>query len=172
MLQDWKSGIINNDYGLDAILNNNDSLMQDYNKFKDTQQTVGMLNNMGAFGNNTNMSNFADKFSTWGSNGEGGVFFGGGEGGASPLGYIGIAQNGLKGLQEGLNAGNNPDEEVIAGGFGNGVQGFFGSNDYDNDIAQAIAGTTNGAKMGSTFGPWGAAAGAVLGLGSSFLDDL
>ena len=156
MLKNWKSGIRNNNYGLDDILN--------------LQQTADTLNNMGAFDNNTNMSNIADKFNTWGNNTN---FFGGGEaGGASPLGYISIAQNGMKGLQEGLNAGNNPDEEVIAGGIGNGVQGFFGSNDYDNDIAQAIAGTSNGAKMGSTFGPWGAAIGGVLGLGSSFLDDL
>ncbi len=44
--------------------------------------------------------------------------------------------------------------------------------DNDSDVMQAIKGTVNGASMGSSFGPWGAAIGGVLGLGSSFIDDI
>ena len=147
--------------------------MNTYNDFKDKQQTMGMLNNMGVFGNNTGMSNFADKFSTWGNDNAFLSNLNGGEGaGGGALGWIGIGQNALKGLQQGFDAPYN-DDEVIAGGIGNGIQGFFGANQYDNDIAQAIAGAGNGAKMGAGVGgPWGAAIGGVLGLGSSFLDDL
>lgn len=169
MFQDWKSSIKNNNYDLD-------SLMDDYNNFRDTQQTMGMLNNMGVFGQNTGMSNFADNFSTWGSNGEGGGFFGGGEGGTGAggaLGWIGIAQNGMNGLQKGLDAAYNNDEDTSLGGVGNGIQGFFGNDQYDNNIAQAIAGSGNGAKMGfGVGGPWGAVAGGILGAGSAFLDDI
>jgi len=105
--------------------------------------------------------------------GEGASGAGGGFGGGGGLGWISIAQNGMKGLQEGLDAGSDPNQETYMGGIGNGIQGFFGSNDYDNEIAQAIAGSGNGAKMGfGVGGPWGAVAGGILGLASSFIDDI
>ena len=154
MLQGWKVNSIND-------------IMDDYSN-PQQQLPNNMFSNMKALKPNSGMNDLASNFNVWGNNGEGANFLGEGSGGG--LGWIGIGQNALKGVQDAVNA--NEDEQ-IAGGIGNGIQGFFGSNKYDNDIAQAIAGAGNGAKMGfGVGGPWGAAIGGVLGLGSSFLDDL
>lgn len=88
--------------------------------------------------------------------------------GVPALGYLGVAN----GLMNGLNQGFNSDDKIM-GGFGNGAQGFFGiDSKNDSDVMQSIKGAANGALMGLPFGgPIGAAVGAILGLGSSFLDD-
>lgn len=83
--------------------------------------------------------------------------------GSTPLG--GAAGLGLSGLNS-LNTLNQ------TGSFKDAGQSFFGIDKDDSDVKQGIKGTINGAMKGSAFGPIGAAAGAVLGLGSSFLDDL
>ena len=52
-------------------------------------------------------------------------------------------------------------------------QSFFGIDDHkDSDVMQTLKGAGKGAMMGAPFGPIGMAVGAVLGLGSSFLDDI
>ena len=88
--------------------------------------------------------------------------------GVPALGYLGLAN----GLMNGLNQGFNSDDKIM-GGFGNGAQGFFGiDSKNDSDVSQSLKGAANGAIMGLPFGgPIGAAVGAILGLGSSFLDD-
>ena len=59
------------------------------------------------------------------------------------------------------------------GSLGDAGQSFFGIDaENDSDVMQGIKGAGRGAMMGSTFGPVGTAVGALLGLGSSFLDDI
>ena len=84
-----------------------------------------------------------------------------GAGGAG--GYGGLISGGINGLTSFAKSGDYKD----------GLQGTFGVNkDGQSEIMQALNGTKNGAMMGSTFGPIGAVVGGVLGLGSSFLDDI
>lgn len=87
----------------------------------------------------------------------------GGGSGTGALGYIGLANGAMNGVNKFAESGDYKD----------GVQGMFSiDKDNDSDVMQAIKGTVNGASMGSSFGPWGAAIGGVLGLGSSFIDDI
>jgi len=59
------------------------------------------------------------------------------------------------------------------GDWKDGIQGIFGTNSNDSDIMQGIKGTANGAMTGASIGgPWGAVIGGLLGLGSSFIDDI
>lgn len=78
------------------------------------------------------------------------------------------------GLMNGLNKGfNHSDDKEIMGGFGNGIQGFFNVNENDSDVMQGINGTLDGAMKGTAIFPGvGTVIGALLGLGSSFLDDI
>lgn len=84
---------------------------------------------------------------------------GGGSGGP---GWIGIAQGAMQGGEKFAETGD----------WKQGVGGMFGvDEENDSEIMQALKGTANGASMGASFGPWGALAGGLVGLGASFLDD-
>ena len=56
-----------------------------------------------------------------------------------------------------------------------GKQGYnliSGKDDKDySDLEESIVYPLQGASMGASFGPWGALAGALYGLGYSFKDD-
>lgn len=83
--------------------------------------------------------------------------------GNSGGGYGGIISGGVNGLKSFSESGDYKD----------GLQGFFGVDKDDSDVMQSIKGAVNGATTGgSVGGPWGAAIGGILGLGSSFLDDI
>ena len=70
-----------------------------------------------------------------------------------------------------INAGS---EAIQGGNWSEDVpQAFFGiDSEKDSDVMQALKGAGKGATMGMAFGPIGAVVGGVLGLGSSFLDDI
>lgn len=54
-----------------------------------------------------------------------------------------------------------------------GYNAITGHDDEDySDVEESIIYPLQGASIGSMFGPWGAAGGAMYGLGYSFLDDL
>lgn len=84
--------------------------------------------------------------------------------GSSLGGYGGLISGGINGLSAFAKDGDYKD----------GLQGVFGvDNENQSDVKQALSGTVNGAQMGASVGgPWGALIGGVLGLGSSFLDDI
>lgn len=84
--------------------------------------------------------------------------------GSSLGGYGGLISGGINGLSAFAKDGDYKD----------GLQGVFGvDSENQSDVKQAISGTVNGAQMGASVGgPWGALIGGVLGLGSSFLDDI
>ena len=85
-------------------------------------------------------------------------------------GWLSLGTGVLNGLNKGF---NHSDDKEILGGFGNGVQGFFNINENDSDVMQGINGTLDGAMKGTMIFPGvGTAIGALLGLGSSFLDDI
>ena len=88
--------------------------------------------------------------------------------GSSLLGNIGtyapLISGGISAGSEAINGGSWRDDVP---------QAFFGiDNKKDSDVMQALKGAGKGAMMGAPFGPVGMIAGAVLGLGSSFLDDI
>jgi len=106
-------------------------------------------------------------------------------GGGNSLGLIGDAANSsilsgggllsfIPSALNGLNKGfNHSDDKEIMGGIGNGIQGFFNVNENDSDVMQGINGTVDGALKGTMIMPGiGTIVGGLLGLGSSFLDDL
>ena len=120
------------------------------NIFSNAADMYGLYNTMGGTTGGASGSGFMS-----GAEGAGG--FGGGA-----AVYAGLIRGGLNGLGSFAQSGDYKD----------GLQGMFGVEDENqSDIMQAVNGTMNGASMGSSFGPWGAAIGGVLGLGSSFLDD-
>ena len=54
-----------------------------------------------------------------------------------------------------------------------GYNSISGKDDKDySDTEESVIYPLQGASMGAQFGPWGAAAGALYGLGYSFKDDL
>lgn len=84
--------------------------------------------------------------------------------GSSMGGYGGLISGGVNGLSSFAKDGDYKD----------GLQGFFSiDSENQSDVSQALSGTVNGAQMGASVGgPWGALIGGVLGLGSSFIDDI
>jgi hypothetical protein len=88
-------------------------------------------------------------------------------GGSSSVGGAGY----LPMIMGAVNAGSTA---LKGGSFKDDVpQSFFGINsESDSDVMQALKGAGQGATMGMMFGPIGAIVGGVLGLGSSFLDDI
>lgn len=105
----------------------------------------------GGFGNfdNLSFSNLGDSASSSGGGFKGFGGFGGGSGGSSaPWGAIGSFAKG-------------------------GYNTLSGHDDSDySDTEQTMVYPLQGASKGASFGPWGAAAGALYGLGYSFKDDL
>lgn len=79
-------------------------------------------------------------------------------------GYGGIISGGINAGRKALSGGKWEDDVP---------QAFFGiDSENDSDVMQSLKGAGKGAMMGAPFGPIGMAIGAVLGLGSSFLDDI
>lgn len=62
---------------------------------------------------------------------------------------------------------------AIAKAAKTGYGAFTGHDDSNySDLEESIIYPTQGAAIGSMFGPWGAAGGAAYGLGYSFKDDM
>ena len=62
---------------------------------------------------------------------------------------------------------------MIGGLAKGGYNSISGKDDKDySDTEESVIYPLQGASMGASFGPWGAAAGALYGLGYSFKDDL
>lgn len=62
---------------------------------------------------------------------------------------------------------------MIGGLAKSGYNSISGKDDKDySDTEESVIYPLQGASMGAQFGPWGAAAGALYGLGYSFKDDL
>lgn len=95
---------------------------------------------------------------------------------ASAAGSAGTSFLGKAAPYSGLIGGaiNAGTEAIKGGNWGEDVpQAFFGvDSEKDSDVMQALKGAGKGATMGMAFGPIGAIVGGVLGLGSSFLDDI
>lgn len=80
--------------------------------------------------------------------------------------------SGSTGLSGGSSGGGTP-WGLIGGIAKKGYNSISGHDDKDySDTEESIVYPLQGASMGAQFGPWGAAAGAMYGLGYSFKDDL
>lgn len=111
---------------------------------------------IGSFGSN------APKFDGFGSLGTAGADSGSFLGKVAP--YAGILSGAMSAGSEAIQGGSWKDDVP---------QAFFGvDSEKDSDVMQALKGAGKGATMGMAFGPIGAVVGGVLGLGSSFLDDI
>ena len=88
----------------------------------------------------------------------------GGSSSVSGAGYLPMIMGAVNAGSTALKGGSFKDDVP---------QSFFGINsESDSDVMQALKGAGQGATMGMMFGPIGAIVGGVLGLGSSFLDDI
>lgn len=146
----------NSSNGINDLINGGMSLMKGLNSFNgssgesflpkndEENSTMSDIGNLGG--------SIASLAKNWGNSG----------GGAG--GYASVIGGGINGLNSFAESGDYKD----------GLQGFFGvDKENDSDVMQAIKGTVNGATTGGSIGgPWGAAIGGILGLGSSFLDDI
>lgn len=142
------------DTGSGGVISEN---IDGYANGNDTNSLGGSI-----FSNAGDLYNLYSSISSNGSSGSG-LFSGGSSGGSGIGAYGGLISGGINGLSSFAQSGDYKD----------GLQGMFGVDDENqSEIMQAISGAKNGAMMGSSFGPWGAAIGGVLGLGSSFLDDI
>ena len=94
------------------------------------------------------MKAFNQSNNYWGNYGNSGGGLGSGSGGGTPWGAIASA------AKSGYNAIANKDDK-----------------DY-SDAEEAIIYPLQGAAVGSQFGPWGAAAGALYGTGYAWKDDM
>ena len=96
--------------------------------------------------------------------------------GTSQLGGYGdkissILTPAIKGTSSYLRTGNTPWGAIGAVGK-QGYNLISGKDDKDySDVEESIVYPLQGASMGASFGPWGALAGALYGLGYSFKDD-
>ena len=73
----------------------------------------------------------------------------------------------------GGSSGGSVPWAMIGGLAKGGYNSISGKDDKDySDTEESIIYPLQGASMGSSFGPWGALAGALYGLGYSFKDDL
>ena len=74
---------------------------------------------------------------------------------------------------KGGSSGSGVPWAMIGGLAKGGYNSISGKDDKDySDTEESIIYPLQGASMGASFGPWGAAAGALYGLGYSFKDDL
>ena len=99
-------------------------------------------------------------------------YISGGElGGSSAVGDAIGSEVGSSG--GGFGGGGSVPWAMIAKGAKAGYNGIMGKDDSDySDMEETIVYPLQGAATGSSFGPWGAAGGALYGLGYSFKDDL
>ena len=157
---------------VNSLVNGGLSLMNGLNSsgvFNNKSDNSGgaISNAIGSFvnGNNENsdagdiLSGAGDLYGlakTWGNSGSGAA-------GGALGGYGGLISGGINGLTSFAQSGDYKD----------GLQGFFSVDKDDSDVMQGVKGAINGAVTGGSIGgPWGALAGGILGLGSSFLDDI
>lgn len=91
---------------------------------------------------------------------------------ADSVGGIFSNGSGSAGTSAGSAASNVP-WAAIAGIAKKGYNSISGHDDKEySDLEEGVIYPLQGAATGSMFGPWGAAAGALYGLGYSFKDDL
>lgn len=86
--------------------------------------------------------------------------------------WFGAGKDAASGVGSYMSTGNTPWGAI--GSFAKkGYKAFTGHDDSNySDLEESIIYPLQGAAKGSMFGPWGAAAGALYGLGYSFKDDL
>ena len=109
----------------------------------------------------------------------GGYNIGGSNAGAGTLGSSGASsaatEAGKSGglFSGGSGGGSSVPWAAIAKIAKEGYNGISGHDDEEySDVEESVIYPLQGAAMGSMFGPWGAAGGALYGLGYSFKDDL
>lgn len=112
----------------------------------------------------------------------GGYNLGGSNAGAGTLGSSSTASSaasgatksgGLFGGSGGSGGGSSVPWGAIAGIAKQGYNKISGHDDEEySDVEESVIYPLQGAAIGSSFGPWGAAGGALYGLGYSFKDDL
>ena len=109
----------------------------------------------------------------------GGYNLGGSNAGAGTLGSSGAStaatEAGKSGglFSGGSGGGSSVPWAMIAKVAKEGYNGISGHDDKEySDVEESVIYPLQGAAMGSMFGPWGAAGGALYGLGYSFKDDL
>ena len=109
----------------------------------------------------------------------GGYNLGGSNAGAGTLGSSGASsaatEAGKSGglFSGGSGGGSSVPWAAIAKIAKEGYNGISGHDDEEySDVEESVIYPLQGAAMGSMFGPWGAAGGALYGLGYSFKDDL
>ncbi len=118
------------------------------------------------------------QFGNEGSSLFGGFNLGGSNAGAGTLGSSGASTAATEagksgGLFGGSGGGSNVPWAMIAKVAKEGYNGISGHDDEEySDVEESVIYPLQGAAMGSMFGPWGAAGGALYGLGYSFKDDL
>ena len=121
------------------------------------------------------------QFGNAGSSLFGGYNLGGSNAGVGTLGSSGAStaateagkSGGLFGGSGGSGGGSSVPWAMIAKVAKEGYNGISGHDDEEySDVEESVIYPLQGAAMGSMFGPWGAAAGALYGLGYSFKDDL
>lgn len=85
----------------------------------------------------------------------------------------GSSSNGFLSKFKGGSSGGGIPWAMIGGLAKGGYNSISGKDDKDySDTEESVIYPLQGASMGAQFGPWGAAAGALYGLGYSFKDDL
>ena len=83
------------------------------------------------------------------------------------------SNGGLLSKFKGGSSGGGVPWAMIGGLAKGGYNSISGKDDKDySDTEESVIYPLQGASMGAQFGPWGAAAGALYGLGYSFKDDL
>ena len=119
------------------------------------------------------------QFGNEGSSLFGGYNLGGSNAGAGTLGTTGASsaatEAGKSGglFSGGSGGGSSVPWAAIAKVAKEGYNGLSGHDDEEySDVEESVIYPLQGAAMGSMFGPWGAAGGALYGLGYSFKDDL
>lgn len=119
------------------------------------------------------------QFGNEGSSLFGGFNLGGSNAGAGTLGSSGASSAATEagksgGLFSGGSGGGSSVPWALIGKVAKeGYNGISGHDDEEySDVEESIIYPLQGASMGAQFGPWGAAGGALYGLGYSFKDDL
>lgn len=87
------------------------------------------------------------------------------------------SSGGVKGFLSNLNSGSSGGGSVPWAAIGSLAKGGYnsisGKDDKDySDLEESIVYPLQGASIGASFGPWGAAGGALYGLGYSLKDEL